>query len=184
MRLRMNRTTILLALVVGLVLLNTTSARSQGPAPANAEPSKLAPADRDFARAAAQDGQAEIALAVLAQQTTSSTIVKMLAEELQRDHLEAADTLREIGAQKHEPLPTVATRTAQVEMAALSRLTGPAFDRAFTDRVIAAHRDAIAMFQQYAASGGDPDLRGFADKMLPKLRKHLSAAEDVKTQIR
>ena len=183
MSLRMNRT-ILLALVVGLVLLNTASARSQGPSPANGEPSKLAPADRDFARAAAQDGQAEIALAVLAQQATSSTIVKMLAEEVQRDHLDAADRLREIGAQKHEPLPTVATRAAQVDIGALARLKGSAFDRAFADRVIAGHRDAIAMFQRYAASGGDPELRGFADRMLPKLRKHLSAAEDVKTQLR
>src|SRR5882724_4544172 len=105
MSLRMNRTTVLLALVVGLVLLNTASASSQGPGPTNGEPSKLAPADRDFARAAAQDGQAEIALALTAQQTTSSTIVKMLAEQLQRDHLEAADKLREIGAKKHEALP-------------------------------------------------------------------------------
>jgi putative membrane protein len=185
MSLLVNRTLVFFALVLGLLLLSaTTTLSAQGPAAVPTDQSKLAPADRAFARDAAQQGQAEIAMATLAQQTTSSTIVKMFAEELQRDHLEAADKLRELGEQKHEAFPTVASQQAQVEINTLSHLTGSAFDRAFAERMIASHRTAIAAFEQYAASGGDPELRGFADKMLPKLRKHLSAAEDVKTQLR
>jgi putative membrane protein len=185
MSLLVNRTAILFALVLGLLLLSaTTTLSAQGPAAVPMDQSKLAAADRDFARAAAQDTQAEIALAVAAQQTTSSTIVKMMAEQLQRDHLEAADKLRSIGEQKHEALPTVATQQAQIEINSVSNQKGSAFDRAFADRVIAWHRAAIPMFERYAASGADPELRSFADTMLPKLRKHLSAAEDVKTELR
>ena len=185
MSLLVNRTLVFFALVLGLLLLSaTTTLSAQGPAAVPMDQSKLAPADHAFARNAAQDGQAEIAMATLAQQTTSSTIVKMLAEQLQRDHLDAADKLRELGEQKHDAFPTVASEQAQVDINALSHLTGSAFDRAFADRAIAWHRTAIAMFERYAANGGDPELRGFAETMLPKLRKHLSAAEDVKTQLR
>ena len=153
---------------------------AQTPAADAQEPSKLAPTDRAFARAAADDAQAEVAIAALAQQTTSSDIVRTFAEDMQRVYLEMADELREIGNRKHQPLPNVVSRDDQVTLDTLSHLTGGEFDRAFADNVVAAHREAIAAFQLYASSGADPELRGFADRRLPKLRRLLAAAEDVR----
>jgi len=153
---------------------------AQAPAADAQEPSKLAPTDRAFARAAADDAQAEVAIAALAQQTTSSDLVRTFAEDMQRVYLEMADELREIGNRKHQPLPNVVSRDDQVTLDTLSHLTGGEFDRAFADNVVAAHREAIAAFQLYASSGADPELRGFADRRLPKLRRLLAAAEDVR----
>jgi putative membrane protein len=68
----------------------------------------------------------------------------------------------------------------QITLAALSHLTGSQFDRAFAENVVAAHRDAVAAFSLYAASGADPELRAFADRTLPKLRKMLSGAQDAR----
>ena len=143
------------------------------------EPSKLAPTDRAFARAAADDAQPRSRSPARAA-ATSSSIVRMFAEDMQRVYLEIADELREIGTRKHQALPNVVSADDQVTLDELSHLTGGEFDRAFAENVVAAHRDAIAAFQLYASSGADPELRGFADRRLPKLRRLLAAAEDVR----
>jgi len=176
------RSVVAVSMWVEVVLVGPASATlfSQAPAIDAQEPSKLPPTDRAFARAAAADAQAEVAIAALAQQTTSSDIVRMFAEDMQRAYLEMSDELRDLGSRKHEPLPNVVSADDQVTLDALSHLTGSQFDRAFADNVVAAHREAIAAFQLYASSGADPELRGFADRRLPKLRKLLAAAEDVR----
>jgi len=105
---------------------------------------------------------------------------RTFAEDMQRVYLEMADELREIGNRKHQALPNVVSADDQVTLDELSHLKGTEFDRAFAENIIAAHRDAIAAFQLYASSGADPELRGFADRRLPKLRRLLAAAEDVR----
>jgi putative membrane protein len=176
------RCSIAVSMWVAVMLMGPTSATlfAQAPAVDAQEPSKLGPTDRAFARAAADDAQAEVAIATLAQQTTSSDIVRTFAEDMQRVYMEMADELREIGTAKHQPLPNVVSADDQITLNSLSHLSGGEFDRAFAENVVAAHRDAIAAFQLYAASGADAELRAFADRRLPKLRKLLAAAEDVR----
>ena len=77
---------------------------------------ELAATDRAFARAAADDAQAEVAIAALAQQTTSSDIVRTFTEDMQRVYLEIADELREIGNRKHQALPNVVSADDQVTL--------------------------------------------------------------------
>jgi putative membrane protein len=168
-----------------VVLFCSFQVRAQGPVtvPGDNDRSQLAGDDRDFAVAAAQDSQSEIALSQLAEQLTSSEMVKSLAEKLQRDHLESADRLREIGDAKRQPLPTVQSEESWRAQTALSQLSGSLFDHGYLDLMVAMHRHDIDTFAQYAASGSDPDLRGFADRMLPKLRSHLSDIEDVRKSI-
>jgi putative membrane protein len=165
---------------VALVAPASATGVAQAPLAGAQEASRLAPTDRAFARAAADDAQAEIAIATLAQQTTSSDVVRTFAEDMQRVYLEMADELRDFGSRKHEPMPTVVSADDQIALDGLSHLTGGQFDRAFAENIIAAHREAIAAFQLYSASGADPELRGFAGRRLPKLRKLLAAAEDMR----
>jgi putative membrane protein len=40
-----------------------------------------------------------------------------------------------------------------------------------------AHQKAIALFQNYAASGDNPTLRAAAAQALPKLQQHLAMAQ-------
>jgi putative membrane protein len=166
-----------------LVVASPALTHAQGPVTVGSDQSTLAPTDHAFAHAAAEDAQAEIALARLAQQTTSSDIVRTFAEAAQHDYVEAADRLRQIGDLKHDPMPVTVSNADQIGLDKLSQLSGSAFDRAFVETVIAGHQDAIQAFQLYAATGTDAELRGFADRMLPKLRKQLSAAEDVRKSV-
>lgn len=176
------RRSVAMSMCVAATLLGPASVTvfAQAPAIDAQELSRLAPTDRAFARAAAGDAQAEIAIAALAQQTTTSDIVRMFAEDMQRVYLEMAGELRDIGDRKHEALPNVVSAKDQVTLDALSHLKGNDFDRAFAENVIAAHHDAVTAFQLYASSGADPELRGFADRRLPRLRKLLAAAEDAR----
>lgn len=167
-----------------VVVFVSVQVRAQAPVvPGDNDPSRLRGDDRDFAVAAAEDGQSEISLSSLAQQMTSSEMVKSLAEKLQRDHLEAFDRLREIGDRKHQPLPNVETEGSERARVALGQLSGSLFDHGYLDLMVALHRHDIDTFAQYAASGGDPELRAFADRMLPKLRGHLSDIEDVRRSV-
>ena len=56
---------------------------------------------------------------------------------------------------------------------------GPAFDLAYRDMQVAAHQKAVALFQNYAASGDNPTLRATAAQALPKLQQHLAMAQSL-----
>ena len=57
--------------------------------------------------------------------------------------------------------------------------TGAAFDEGFVTGQIKAHQDAIALFDQHASIGSDPELKAFAAKQLPQLRDHLRQAQEL-----
>lgn len=58
----------------------------------------------------------------------------------------------------------------------LSALSGSGFDRLYARIQLAGHREAVALFSSYAATGNDPRLVSFARTTLPRLRHHLSMA--------
>jgi putative membrane protein len=60
---------------------------------------------------------------------------------------------------------------------------GDAFDRGFVAAQIRAHQDAIALFEQQASTGGNPELKAFASKQLPALREHLRQAEELQRKL-
>jgi len=145
--------------------------------------SPLPQPDVAFARAAAADSQSGIGLATLARQISSSDIVKSFAESLQRDHVEASDKLRTIADEKHVSLPLVESEGTAMVRVKLARLSGTAFDRAYLDAMVTSQEDMIQRFERYAASGADPELRSYAETLLPRLKKHLAAARDARASI-
>ena len=46
---------------------------------------------------------------------------------------------------------------------------------------VADHKATVALFQQEASSGQDPQLKAFAQKYLPTLQHHLQMAQSIKT---
>jgi putative membrane protein len=61
----------------------------------------------------------------------------------------------------------------------LNSLSGADFTRAYEDMQVSAHKDAVSLFERYAKSGDNADLKAFAAKTLPHLRDHLKMAEDL-----
>jgi putative membrane protein len=141
--------------------------------PATAIPS----ADVNFAKTAAQSGMAEVQMGQLAAQQAQSPQVKTFGQRMVTDHTKLADQLTAIARQKDLTLPSTLESKDSRTLARLTKRHGAAFDRAYVRTQLAAHKSAVALFQQEATQGTDPDLKQFAATALPTLRDHLQMAE-------
>jgi putative membrane protein len=143
--------------------------------------------DGKFLKKAYDDGQAEIALAVLADSKSQNADVKAFASKIKSDHEQANRELAKLAASKNVTLPqsteTPQKRTAtetevRDTMKRLQSLNGAEFDRAYADAMVTDHQTAVAEFKKGSKSA-DPDVRAFADKTLPVLKEHLQRAEEL-----
>jgi putative membrane protein len=168
----------------------TLTAQSQAPRPQPDKPStgakapsheehataKDASSDQEFARKIAAGGHAEVELAMLAQQKSSAEEVKSLASRLNTDHMKANDELKKIATQKGWKLPSEPTPEQKSQKAKLEKMSGKAFDQAYTDLMVTNHRTNIPAFEREASTGSDADLKQFASNTLPTLKEHLEMA--------
>ena len=74
-------------------------------------------------------------------------------------------------------IPPTMDGSRQAMLARLRGLMGDEFNRQYREDQLTAHRDAISLFQRYAESGDNPQLRAWARNLLPVLREHLRMAE-------
>ncbi|MEH3115825.1 DUF4142 domain-containing protein [Pedobacter terrae] len=73
-------------------------------------------------------------------------------------------------AQKKVNGPTEAEVTQAIDQ--LRKLNGSSFDQAYVEMMISDHQKAVALFEK-AAQSSDADVKRYAGKYLPNLRKHL-----------
>ena len=139
------------------------------------EKSGLSGADKQFVMHAAEGGQAEVALAKLAQQKASNAEVKSFAERLERDHSQANDELKSLASQKQITLAEKPSAAA----AKLEKLSGAAFDKAYITAMVSDHQKDVRAFERQAEHGADAEIKAFASKTLPTLKEHLQQAEQL-----
>lgn len=132
--------------------------------------------DKEFVRKAAEGNMAEVKLGELAQQNASSSSVKDLGKRMVDDHTKANDQLKDAAAQSNITLPTDLNKKDQATYDALSKLTGKAFDRAYTRDMVRDHTRDIAAFKSEAHNGKDESIKNFASQTLPTLEQHLKQA--------
>ena len=126
---------------------------------------------------AAQDGEAEVQLAELAQQKAADTKVKEYAARLQKDHSNANAELRAIVAKKGLTVPGGPGPHAAMK-AKLEKMEGANFDQAYMKAMVDDHTKAVREFEM-ASKSSDEDVKAFATKTLPTLREHLRMAQDI-----
>jgi putative membrane protein len=73
--------------------------------------------------------------------------------------------------------PEALMPTDQAKIDQLRATPATAFDVSYRDMQVAAHQQAISLFQTYAAQGDNPILRAMAARTIPMLEKHLAAAQ-------
>ena len=61
----------------------------------------------------------------------------------------------------------------------LSKLSGKDFTKDYNDLQLAAHKDAVSLFERYGKSGENAELKAFASKHVPHLQAHLMMAQDL-----
>ena len=140
-------------------------------------------ADGVFVKKAAQGGIAEVELGKLATQKASSDDVKQFGQKMVDDHSKANDQLKQIASQKGMDVSSDLAPKDKAEMDRLSKLSGPAFDRAYMKYMVMDHSKDAAEFKNEANSGSDQDIKGFASNTLTTIQDHLKMAKDINAKM-
>ena len=160
-----------------LALAAVVLAQAQLPATPR-DAGQLDPASRQFLQQAASGGRAEVALGRMAANKAASPEVREFAERMVKDHGDANGELMDLAKRKGVSVTTRLDAKDESLVDRLGSLSGPEFDRAYMRAMLADHQDEMAAFEHQASAGSDPDVKAFAQRMLPALRQHLELAEE------
>lgn len=140
-------------------------------------------ADRDFMKAAAEAGHAEVQGARLALSKSTSPEVKTYAQMLVDDHTRANTQLEQLAKSKGVKLPTEPSLMHKGKLQMLKMSKGADFDKRFAEEMgVEAHRKVIELFRDEVANGRDPQIKSFAQETLPKLEHHLELAQQLQNE--
>ena len=139
--------------------------------------------DKKFIQKAARDGMAEVELGRLAQRKTSSEQVKQFAVQMEQDHRQANDELRQIAEDKGISMPASLDSAQNKKIANFKKESGPDFDRKFMADMVLDHEEDLKFFREASQNAADPEVKGFARKTEQKIIEHLDLARKVAMQV-
>ncbi|WP_295848311.1 DUF4142 domain-containing protein [Tardiphaga sp.] len=174
----MKRTAIILG---SLLLVTPVLAQSVGEKTGVNSTLGIAPTTADFVKEAAISDMFEIESSKLAQDKGSAS-EQPFAAMMVTDHTRTSTELKGLvssGKVKAE-IPTSLDSAHQSKLDRLKGATGKGFSSDFNDYQISAHKDAVNLFERYAKSGDNADLKNWASKTLPALRHHLEMAQNLR----
>lgn len=142
---------------------------------ANSTSSTAAMSDNDFMKDAAVGGMSEVELGKLASSKAANAEVKQFGRMMVTDHSKANEELKTLAAKKNVTLPTEPDAKHKATMSEMQANSGADFDRGYVSDMIEDHEKDVAAFEEKSRNAADPDVKAFAAKTLPTLRKHLEA---------
>lgn len=177
------RTALRAVAAAALLIPALSFAADDAASPAAGSAAPLSSTDQRFVQKAAQGGLAEVQLGQLAAQKAASQQVRMLGEQMARDHGQAHTELQRLAASKGIGLPKEPSEEHREKLADLQEQSGRDFDRSYTDFMVKEHDKDIEEFEQQSENGSDPQLKAYAAKTLPVLRAHREHAESTRSAV-
>ena len=119
--------------------------------------------------------------------TSKNHAVSMFATQMITDHSKANDELASIAQANDIKGPDSTTLVKQAKEKILD-MRDESFDAAYANNQVKAHEETIELFKKEANTvtddkvKGAPELKAFAQKMLPALEKHLTAAKELQAK--
>lgn len=107
--------------------------------------------------------------------------VRSFGNMMVSDHGMAQRKLLALAKRKGILLPAEATGGIQTDLK-LKNAGDAAFDRLYIHGMLADHRSTVQMFETYVLTGKDPDVRAFAQQILPTLKSHLEMVKGLDEQ--
>jgi putative membrane protein len=166
---------LLLAAVPVVLAVPEAHAQSGGPS---------ARTTRFIAKTAATDAFEQDA-GNLAQKRSDNADVKAFGAMMVKDHTDTTAKLLAVLDKDRLPKPS---RNANPDPNQAKQLTDLVhapkgqFDRAYAHSQVVAHQQALALMQEYAANGDNPDLKKLAADTEPVVQHHLDMAQKLETQ--
>jgi putative membrane protein len=114
-------------------------------------------------------------------EAANSDMLEIASSKLVADHTKTSAELKALidGGKVTATLPASMDKTHQAKLDKLSKLDGKDFIKEYESMQVAAHKDAVSLFERYGKSGENATLKDWAGKTLPHLQAHLKMAQDL-----
>jgi len=139
--------------------------------------------DEVFVRDAAEGSMAEVKLGQLAEEKAQAPEVKNFAKRMVEDHSKALEEIKQLGSKDGINMPTDISHKDAETYNRLSKMSGPDFDRAYSQEMVKDHQKDIAEFRKGETSAQKPEVKAFAQKTLPTLQSHLELAQHMQAHV-
>jgi putative membrane protein len=128
---------------------------------------------QEFATKAASANMFEIEAANIEVKKGKDGAAKHFATDMLKDHGKAGPALEAAAKQDGVAIPSSINPENKKKLAALEVSDSANLDQAYLSTQLTAHQDAVKLFEDYAKTGPDGQLKNAAAKILPDLRMHL-----------
>ena len=129
-----------------------------------------------------KEGAASILLEVetgqLALQKTNNQALKKLSNQVVEERLAIMEELKKLSSLKNVTLPNISENQHR-ELEDLQKLNAAEFDKEYLSFIIELFEEDTRKFEKAANNANSPEIKVFASKSLPTLRKHLDAARSL-----
>jgi putative membrane protein len=165
-------------LVAGMAaaIMLTVPAAAQNRA-ASGQASALSELDTQFLTHAAEDNQASIQLALLAEKKAQYPATQAFARLVINDHALLENLFVMVAKGNGTGIPDGIGPQGQQTATRLQQLQGAAFDTAFLAGEVTGHTDDIMRFQDEEATSQNADVRRLAAVVIPILQQHLALGQ-------
>ncbi|HYG01016.1 MAG TPA: DUF4142 domain-containing protein [Chryseosolibacter sp.] len=140
--------------------------------------------DADFVANAVASNLAEIQLAKLASERSSSPEVKKLAQMLEEEHTKTLTELKALASAKSISVPVEPEDEAVRKMENLREEKAEDFDKKWLDEVKDMHEKSIDKFEKRSEKSEDAEVKALASKTLPHLKMHKEKIEQCEEKIK
>ena len=149
----------------------TDAAKTEKPTPA-----PLNDKDKAFIQDAAKDGMMEVEMGKMGQKQAKNAEVKKFATRMVTDHSKANTELKALAKKKGVTLDTASPKEHKMDDAT--------FDKDYMDQMVKDHEKDVKAFEEEAKDGSDADVKAWANKTLPTLKKHLELAKEIQGKLK
>ncbi len=135
---------------------------------------------QDFVNTVANINMYEIQAAKAAQGQSKDDDIKNFAQLMLDDHNKMSDELQnKVQNIKGMQVPSEMTKDFKDKVQTLKSAKGHQFEQEYRKQMIQSHKEAINLFQTYAQTGDNNDLKNWARDSVATLQKHLNRAESL-----
>ncbi|RNI31099.1 DUF4142 domain-containing protein [Rufibacter latericius] len=136
-----------------------------------------------FLKQAATNDNFQLMAGMMAEDQSKKGEVSALGQKIYHVHSRTTPVLAEIAKKKAIELPAQMGSEKKALVDSLENKKGEEFDQTFADLEVTAHQEAIAFYEQADKEVADPDVQQFIDQILPVLKEHLAAAQELKDAV-
>lgn len=166
-----------------LCLASAASAQSLGEKTRVNSSLGISPSTVDFVKQVGISDMFEIRSNKLAQEKGTAED-EAFAAQMVTDHTKTLTELKAIvsSGKAAAKVPTALDSSHQSRLDKLKGLSGGNFISSYRSMQVDAHKDAVDLFEGYARGGDNSELKSWAFKTLPALKRHLEMAQGLERQ--